>query len=731
MTYRGHKPGRLYRSIEEVPLYAPKLMTVVSVLAALVLVPVATSAQAHAAVSSATTAMSPPTGFKTTEISKTTIGLSWQPVAGATKYRVMYSKNADMSDASYIRYTTTTADVRNLESNAPYYFAVRVITDDGANLSPYTSVISGKTSIAPVLSPISNPLKVSSFNVKCANCYDSDATADQLPWSGRRDTIVAQVKAKRPDVIGFQELAQSWLFDANGKQINLSQFEDLQQRLAAAGANYRLTNVNRNNCENAATPTNCVWKDQGASQGTKVMYNADTVDMISQGSERLPSISDDDNQRYVAWGIFRQKSSGNTFFFADTHIEPNSDTAAYMDLKVRQSQRIVALIKEKNPSGLPVVIVGDMNSSKYMVPSNGPYDTFTNAGYIDPLGNDYGSTYPSGKATAEKRTNAEYNSFNGFVRKLNKDDNVGANGRHLDYLFTSPMRVAEWEMVLNKDAADTQVGIIPSDHNMIVGTLELPATAALATFGLPLNAVDTSGKLWAYSAPGNTTLGARTAVSSSFTNSKQVLSVDWNNDGKQDLVVRGADGYLRMHEGVGNGTYKTPVTIGFGGWKELDLTATKLRSSDVYPGLVARDPASGNLYYYPNTTGGVITSSRTKIGSGGWAPMSEINALDWDKDGRMDLIVRNSAGALLLYRTNGSGTILDEARKTVDYGWNAMDSISAQQNFAGPGTVGFIARSTTGTLHYYPIVAGKIGTPTLIGNGGWSGYIIAAGTPIV
>jgi endonuclease/exonuclease/phosphatase family metal-dependent hydrolase len=299
-----------------------------------------------------------------------------------------------------------------------------------------------------------------------------------------------------PDVIGLQEASQGWLYDANGKQINLAQFEDLQQRLAAAGMNYKVTNVNRNNCENASTPTNCVWKDQGASQGTKVFYNANTVDLIDQGSERLPYISDANNQRFVAWGIFRQKSSGKNFFFADTHIEPTSDTPAYLDLKVRQAQRIADLIKEKNTAKLPVIIVGDMNSNKYMAPRNGPYDVFTASGYVDPLGNDYESTYPSGKAIAEKRINAEYHSFNGFNAKLSKDTNVGANGKHLDYIFTSPMRFAEWEMVLNKDASDNLVGVIPSDHNMIVGTVELPVAAATVT-PLAAKAAQLNGSLGA------------------------------------------------------------------------------------------------------------------------------------------------------------------------------------------------------------------------------------------
>jgi endonuclease/exonuclease/phosphatase family metal-dependent hydrolase len=395
-----------------------------------------------------------------------------------------------MSSPGYAKFTSTTPELRNLTADATYNIRVRSITDDGKlDLSEWSGIVTAKTS-ALVTAPVNDPLKVSSFNLKCSNCYDSDATADQLPWTGRRDTVVAQIKAEMPDVIGFQENAQAWLRDENGVLINLAQFEDLQQRLVAAGTNYQVTDSSRYNCEDDRSATNCVYKDQGASHGTKVYYNADTIEMIDQGSERLPFIADEpiDHGRYATWGSFRQKSSGKSFFFVDTHLEPEPD-GEYPALRIRQAERIVALIKEKNTANLPVFIVGDLNSNKYTTTANGPYDAFVNAGYVDPIGNDYDSTYPSGKATAESSINAEYNTYNGFNRALKWNVNAGhtSNGMHLDYILTSPMRVAEWKQVLNKEG-DSLVGIIPADHNLLTSTVELPASASpLAAKAVQLN----------------------------------------------------------------------------------------------------------------------------------------------------------------------------------------------------------------------------------------------------
>lgn len=244
-----------------------------------------------------------------------------------------------------------------------------------------------------------------------------------------------------------------------------------------------------------------------------------------------------------------------------------------------------------------------------------------------------------------------------------------------------------------------------------------------------LDAIDTSGTYWSYSAPNNGTLGGRSYIGGGWGNAQQIIKADWNSDGILDIVARWSSGYVTMYAGLGNNSYRAPINIGSGGWQNMDINAVKLKNTDKYPGLVARDTVSGNLYYYPNTTGGAMTAIRTQIGFGGWTPMTEISAMDWDNNGNMDLVVRNSAGELKLYRTDGNGTILNEARQTLDWGWNVMDHIAIQHGFAGPGTVGIIARSTGGVLYYYPISAGKVQPSKIIGNGGWSGYKIASGTP--
>lgn len=685
---------------------------------------------------------SAPAGLKTTDQTPTSVGLTWDSVTGAPQYRVQFSKFADMSESSFARSTGSEAklDIRDLTPNTAYYFKVRVIKTDGTNLSSYSSAITVKTLAAPVLSVIPNQLSVATYNVHCANCDDDPAKS----WINRRDSVIANVKSRMPDVIGVQEASQGWISDEAGNRLNLSQFEDFRNRLNAAGAPYEVTNPHRNNCVDSTTPTNCVPADRGASLGAKIFYNKTTVTLLTQGSAALPNLPGDEGNRYMSWASFKQNSTGNGFFVVDAHLDPRTGTPELFEEKRQQALKINQVIAEKNTAKLPVFITGDMNSTKWTEPSNAPYDEFTKAGYVDPIGGTYGTSLASGYAPAEKMINGRYSSFNGFNPKLGQTSVTGerALGSHLDYIFTSEMRIASWEQVLNINSDGILQGDIPSDHNMIIVKAGLPnvkapepvivtptptpTTPPTETAPKFLKAVDTAGKLWSYKAAGD--LGARTEVGTGYGNAKQILSVDWNSDGILDIVTRWTNGTLTMHQGLDGDKFKAPVTIGNGGWQNYDITATKLRTTDKYPGLIARSVTSeGNLYYYSNPSGGAH-GSRTQIGTGGWTPMSEINAMDWDQDGKMDLIVRNPAGQLMLYRTNGAGTILNEARPVVDFGWEIFSSINAVPDFTAPGSVGLIGQTPAGKLIYYPISNRKVGTPTVVGQGGWSGYTVAAGT---
>jgi endonuclease/exonuclease/phosphatase family metal-dependent hydrolase len=409
-----------------------------------------------------------PAGLRASGVTQTSMTLSWQAAPAAPRYRIQYSTSASMADAVYQRSYETTTTTGSLTPDTTYYVRVRTITDSGTNLSPYSSAISLRTAAKPVIAPVpaasSAPLRVGSYNIKCANC--AGTAANELPWSGRRDAVAAAIKAQHLDVIGIQEASQGWLKDASGQSIDLSQFEDLANRL---GGTWTLANNQRNNCVKSTTPSNCEYKDQGASQGTRILYDAASVEMVSSGSKLLPSQDSTGNARYLAWAVLKQRSTGLEFFFADSHLEPGADKYA---MRQEQAKAAVATIKARNTGNLPVIAVGDFNSSRFADPTNAPYDAYIQAGFVDPLGGAYNST-KAVNAPVEHRINTWLNSFNDFVR-VAKGNRSWDNGSYIDYMLTTPMRISEWETVANLDSNGNFVGTIPSDHNMVRMTVYLP-----------------------------------------------------------------------------------------------------------------------------------------------------------------------------------------------------------------------------------------------------------------
>ncbi|MFZ1411174.1 MAG: fibronectin type III domain-containing protein [Micropruina sp.] len=401
-----------------------------------------------------------PHGLTVTTASSTTATAVWSTRGAGVSYRVRIT----LKDAAptYLTVSAATASLTGLLPGRSYSVAVAVTSSSAVNLSTYSAPVEFDTEVKM------SGLTVASFNVRCANCYEG--LPNELPWSSRSDAVADRIVSSAPAVIGLQEASQAWLKDADGDKVNLSQFEDLVRRM---GSPYRLTNTHRNNCVDSSRPSRCVYKDQGASLGTKIVYDSTKVTLLTSGSQALSRISGD-LQRYVVWGTFRHRASGKDFFFANAHLENRLDTSGstlYYTHRIKQTKDALAEIRLQNTRNLPVIFVGDLNSHKWRVPSNGPYELATSNGFVDPLGNTYrSSTAPT--ATVEKRINTHYNTWNAFQRQPPASRNI--NGTHVDYLLTTPMRVSQWETVVKVDASGQAVGVIPSDHHLIKATVYLP-----------------------------------------------------------------------------------------------------------------------------------------------------------------------------------------------------------------------------------------------------------------
>jgi endonuclease/exonuclease/phosphatase family metal-dependent hydrolase len=316
----------------------------------------------------------------------------------------------------------------------------------------------------------SSDLRVGSFNVMTVT---GDTTeGNRLPWAQRRATVVRQILGEKVDVIGVQEVNQSYshperLVDGG------TQFLDLRNGLNAAGGSYALTNAYSYNCVNPKTSYHCVYQNRGASGDDRIYYNTSTLTLLSQGAYQYHAAST--MKHSFAYAVLQVKATGKKFFFVTTHLDPPDRY-----VRLAQWKELIAKVNDLHGT-LPVITVGDFNTQKFdsgdphlcdMVPA------MRTAGYGDVL-NQTCATNPVVHPRAQRSINGWVNSLNRYNRDLTTYsyyNNHTKTGNNIDWIFASNnLPVKEWKMVTNYDPTTLRVqGTIPSDHNMIRATITLP-----------------------------------------------------------------------------------------------------------------------------------------------------------------------------------------------------------------------------------------------------------------
>ncbi|WP_315902769.1 endonuclease/exonuclease/phosphatase family protein [Streptomyces salinarius] len=159
------------------------------------------------------------------------------------------------------------------------------------------------------------------------------------------------------------------------------------------------------------------------------------------------------------------------------------------------------------------------------------------------------------------------------------------------------------------------------------------------------------------------------------------------------VLRRDATGGLFRYTGRAGGGVMGACKVGVG-WQAMRLMARE--GSDV----LAAD-ANGILWRYPadGITGTYTGATRVEVGSGWQVYDSLLAPGDFSGDGKADLIARDTAGTLWLYKGNGATSY--GPREKIGTQWQIYTSLLAPGDFSGDGKADLIARDTAGTLWLY------------------------------
>jgi FG-GAP-like repeat len=209
----------------------------------------------------------------------------------------------------------------------------------------------------------------------------------------------------------------------------------------------------------------------------------------------------------------------------------------------------------------------------------------------------------------------------------------------------------------------------------------------------------------------STPWGTQLGLGGSWDFADVLLLGDVSGDGKADVVARdpAADNgtlWVYPHNGATTGNPWTSRTQAGTDWNRYNTILLTDVTGDGRPELLGRDPAvaSGTLWVHPHSGTGANpwTAPREWAGTG-WNLADTMLPADVTGDGRPDLLARDTAGALWVYRHNGSagGNPYTISRYGAGTGWDFATVLLAA-DATGDGRPDALAVDPDGTLWVYP-----------------------------
>ncbi|MCX4981383.1 FG-GAP-like repeat-containing protein [Streptomyces sp. NBC_00572] len=227
-----------------------------------------------------------------------------------------------------------------------------------------------------------------------------------------------------------------------------------------------------------------------------------------------------------------------------------------------------------------------------------------------------------------------------------------------------------------------------------------------------LLARDQAGALWAYSGLGNGSYSTRVKLSGSWLGVDQFAGAgNIPTAGRSGFLGRDRAGTLFWYGDQNNGKLTARAQWGTtGGWTGANLAYVSALDEGAFADLL--EIYRGHLYNNDRDLGGGWQIYNLLVGPG-----------DLSGDGKADLLARDGSGVLWLYRGNGSGSGV-ASRIRVGDGWSGYNRILGAGDYSGDGRTDLLARDRAGSLWLYRGTGSA--TAPFAGRvqigGGWNAY---------
>ncbi|MDT0611502.1 FG-GAP repeat domain-containing protein [Streptomyces lancefieldiae] len=279
-------------------------------------------------------------------------------------------------------------------------------------------------------------------------------------------------------------------------------------------------------------------------------------------------------------------------------------------------------------------------------------------------------------------------------------------------------------------ATGTSAAVAADDPGRLASQvpLDAPASGAKSKFSAsalpgdapinPLYGVDNNGDMWGYDLDFEGGLEPRVDVGSDWQFTRFISQADRDADGFSDGIweVTGDELYSASW-----GEYGTLIGKG---WKIYNNVLSAGNLGGAAPDdMIARD-GSGVLWLYLGYNDGKV-DPRVKVGAGWNAYTHLAGKGDLTGDGKHDIVAKDSAGVLWLYQGTGNYKAPFAPRTKIGAGWNIYNNLVSVGDVDIDGTTDLIARDKAGALWLYKgtgNAAAPFSPPVKIGTTGWNTY---------